>query len=155
MHKPETQEKLTIVSLASGAAIEAVDDEIRRVIENILDPNCDPAKRRTVTLELVFAPTKDNRNLFGVSIQAKSKIVPPNAVITTAYADHDAAGAVCASELRPGIRHDQGNMLDYTKDQPIDVEPVKTEVVDPDTGEVLEQEGGVIDFRKRAAGGNR
>lgn len=153
--KAKPDEKLTLTDIAGGAAIEAVDDEIQNVIENILDPNCDPAKQRKVQLELTFMPTKDNPNLFGVAIQAKSKLVPANAVVTTAYADRDPKGVVCASELKPGMNHNQANMLDYEKDDTIDVEPVKSETVDPETGEALEETEGVIDFRKRAAGGGR
>lgn len=140
----EPVEMLTLTDIAGGAAIEAVDTEIRRVLENILDPNCDPAKKRKVQLDLIFMPNKDNANLFGISIQAKSVLVAANPVITTAYADTDANGKVCASELRPGLGHDQGDMLDYAK-EPIDVTPAD-DGYDKETGEV-------IDFRKRAAGG--
>ena len=88
-------------------------------------------------MKITFAPTKDNPNLFGIGLQASAKLAPQQAVVTTGYAALDAEGKACASEMMPGIKPDQHNMLDHTDDNVTDI--------NPETGEV-------IDFRKAHGG---
>lgn len=68
------QEKtyVSLSNLARGAAIERFDDELRRVVENILDPNADDGVREVV-LRVKFTPD-DNRQTASISITAGSKL---------------------------------------------------------------------------------
>lgn len=68
-------EKVTLASLANGAAVEAFDYELERALENILDPNTKPTVVREVTLKVKIKPSED-RALASVEFGASSKMAP-------------------------------------------------------------------------------
>lgn len=55
--------KLSLANMADGAAVEAFDIQLRRVLENILDPNVNATAVRKVTLEVRIKP--DENRSFG------------------------------------------------------------------------------------------
>lgn len=79
---PETQK--SILQMARGAIMERVDYEMSRVLDNILDVNTDPTKKRKVTLTLELKPD-DERTTIAVSVTAKSTLAPTNPVVTSLY----------------------------------------------------------------------
>lgn len=94
--KDKTEGEMELVSLESmarGAPIELFNDELRKVIENILDPNTEAEKNRTITLTVKLAPDA-SRKFAGVEIQALSKLAPQRAVGTGFYIGKRAGQAV-------------------------------------------------------------
>jgi hypothetical protein len=77
------EEQLTIEGIKNGAALEALNHEIQKVMDNIVDPNADPDKQRSVTLTVTFKPKK-NQNILGITAQAKSTLAPDRAIETAA-----------------------------------------------------------------------
>lgn len=71
-----SEEQVSLVTLRRGAAVELVDEEIRRALANIVDPNTDPEASREITLTLKLKPEKD-RERVGINISVKSKLAPP------------------------------------------------------------------------------
>lgn len=67
--------RLTLSNVGHGAAIELYDQELRKVLENILDPNTEPESIRSITLRIKFAPTKDRVEV-AVGVEADSKLAP-------------------------------------------------------------------------------
>ena len=53
-------ERLTLATLCGGAVQERVDRALERVAKNILDPNTDPKKSRSITLKITLKPDKDD-----------------------------------------------------------------------------------------------
>lgn len=92
----------SIIDMAQGAIKEHVDYEMTRILNNIIDPNTNPTKKRTLTLQLVFSPDSDRRNI-GVSVTAKSKLEPTNPVGTVLYLTGDSNGLLTAVEMVPQI----------------------------------------------------
>lgn len=45
---------ISLATLNKGAAIELFEQELKRVIENIADPNVEPTAKRKITLTVVF-----------------------------------------------------------------------------------------------------
>ncbi len=69
------EKKITLESIADGAAIEQFDIELQKVLNNIVDPNTVADAVREVTLTVKFKP--DERRNYGVfAIQAKCKLAP-------------------------------------------------------------------------------
>lgn len=93
----------SILEMAKGAIMEQFDVEVGKVIGNILDPNTEPSKKRSITLTVEFTPSADRQNVT-VTANAKSKLLPNNAVKTALYIGADAnSGEVQAYELVPNV----------------------------------------------------
>ena len=56
-------ESASILDMAMGAIKERVDYEIGHVIDNILDPNTNPTKKRKVVLTLELTPDSERRTI--------------------------------------------------------------------------------------------
>jgi 5S rRNA maturation endonuclease (ribonuclease M5) len=112
--------KFNLETLAGGAFTERVNQALKEVAENIVDPNTDHKFKRKVTIDLTFI-TKEDRDLTEVDIVAKTKLAPRTAVHTKILLDKDFDGEVIASEFRKQI---PGQV--YIK-------------VDKETGEILDE----------------
>ena len=57
------QNRKSIIDMAQGAIKERADYEMARILDNIMDPNTAPTKKRTLTLQLVFSPDSERRQI--------------------------------------------------------------------------------------------
>lgn len=96
----------SILEMARGAIMEQVNLEVGKVVNNILDPNTDPKKKRSLTLTFEFSPSAD-RTQVGLKATAKSKLEPNNA-IQTALSIGTVSGQVVAMEMVSQIPGQQG-----------------------------------------------
>lgn len=79
------QNRKSIIDMAQGAIKERADYET-------------PTKKRTLTLQLVFSPDSERRQI-GVAVTAKSKLEPTNPVGTALYLTGDGNGELTAVEM--------------------------------------------------------
>lgn len=101
-------EPISLKNLGGGAAIERFDDELSRVLDNVMDPNTDAEKVREVTLKVKIKPTKD-RDMGAVSIEVNGKIASPSGYPTQIFIGRDSlTGMVEAYESNPK----QGKLFD-------------------------------------------
>ena len=119
-----SEQIVSLVNMGDGAAIELFDDELSRVIANILDPNTSPEAVREVTLVVKIEPDEETRERAVVSIQVKSKLGPMRAVGTRFFLGKK-SGRYIAVENNPR----QVNLFD---------QPLKPVTVDIKRGEVQE-----------------
>lgn len=75
--------KLSLVTIAEGAAVERFDDALSGVIENMMDPNAADGVRK-ITLEVHFKPNVD-RTMTEIVVKCEAKNQPPAKVSSTAY----------------------------------------------------------------------
>lgn len=75
--------KATLATLAKGAAIERFDDELQRVLNNIIDPNTAEGKR-CITLKVEIKPDPD-RVTAAVHVSCSSKLMPSKPCSTLFY----------------------------------------------------------------------
>lgn len=127
---------LKLSELASGGVQEKFNRELKRVAENILDPNTDPKKKRKITLTTTFMPN-DERNVVTVSVAAKSTLVPDNEVSATVLMGRNTdSGYLEANELKSGVPGQtyfdaEDSTLKDDKGKPItEVEQKENNVVD-------------------------
>lgn len=52
-------EKLSLVNLGGGAAVEMFDEALEKVLENILDPNTEAKTKRVITLKMTISPAEN------------------------------------------------------------------------------------------------
>ena len=93
----------SILEMAHGAIMERTDYEMKKVLDNILDPNTKAAKKRTLTVTLELLPDDDRRQI-QVKATSKSKLEPTNAVSTALYITGDGdTGEATAVEMVPQV----------------------------------------------------
>ena len=94
----EPLESKSVLEMAQGAIAERADYEMARIIDNILDPNTAPTKKRVLTLTLEIHPDAERRNLRMICT-AKSKLEPTNPVATALYVANGEMGEMTVVEL--------------------------------------------------------
>ncbi|MEL3956896.1 replication terminator protein [Caldifermentibacillus hisashii] len=94
---------LQLSQLANGAIQEKLDCELKKVFENIHDPNTKPQDKRTVTIKLEFKPD-ENRQTIAVTSDFTTKLANVEGVSTTVLTGRDlATGKIAAKELKSNI----------------------------------------------------
>ena len=88
---------------ANGALAARFNEEFRKVLENIQDPNTKAKTSRKITISLSFQ-ADDDRELAIVDIQAKSTLVNRAGVSTKVLIDRDNEGKVVGKELKSGVK---------------------------------------------------
>lgn len=119
------EQKTEIVSLASisgGAVVERFDLALQEVLNNIIDPNTDAKKARTITLKFTVKPDED-REVCTVGISSETKLAPISQLNTHIFVGMDKGkGVACERSTR------QADMFAKTP-LPNNVEPIRREAV--------------------------
>ena len=82
MAEPEIYTDIT--NIARGGAVELFNDELQRVLANILDLNTEAKAVRTITLTVKIKPNED-RDMSLASVDVKSKLAPVKGTATVLY----------------------------------------------------------------------
>ena len=148
------REKLTMTTICDGAVQEKVDRALRAVADNILDPNTDPKKKRSITMKIVFQPNEDDREDVAVHVEVTKNLAPEAGVKTQLFIAKDLeSGAMTVQEHQRGMIKGQLDFGDMTALYG-DIEDDGTdEDFDPEEGLETVPMGDVLDFR-RAQGQN-
>lgn len=112
------EEYVTLETLGEGAAIELFNDELRKVLENILDPNTEADKAREIKLLVKIIPN-DDRSITQTVIECTSKLASARGVKTILYVGRKNGDAV-ATEHNPK----QGKLFDQPQ-KPADITNLK------------------------------
>ena len=94
-------QKKSILEMARGAILERVDEEVKRVIVNIMDEETLASAKRKVVVTVEFKPDASRQNI-RVSATAKSTLAPKN-VETNLVVESDFGGEVQVLEMQPQI----------------------------------------------------
>ena len=142
---------LSIESLCGGAVQERINRALRKVSDNILDPNTEAKKKRVITLQLTFSPDEDDREDVSVDAAVTMKLAPEEKVHTQFYINSDLTNnQVTITEHVKGQIKGQMSFDDFGLVALPD-EPTAEELgCDPETGEIIDAEGqqaSVVDFR--------
>lgn len=141
---------ISLDRLCGGALLERFTMAMAQIGQNIMDPNTDPEKNRTLTIKLTFKPDKGRKGI-KTSIATNISLAPPLA---------DEMTMLIGQDLRTG-RIEMSEIDDRSQAISIQGTPaqVKAEVVptappvqsfDPATGEIYEpptQRQAPIDLR--------
>ena len=90
--------EVNLLELARGAIGEQINGEVTNILANILDPNTDAKAARKLTVTLTFK-SDENREVVGISAQAKANIVPVKPITTILHVGADKNGNPSATEL--------------------------------------------------------
>lgn len=84
--------------MAGGAVQERLNVELRKLAENVLDPNTPATKARKLTITLTVKPD-GNRDLGSLEIDTKLSIPSPTPLLTRLVFDRDGTGKAVTAEL--------------------------------------------------------
>ena len=134
-------ELLNLNEIADGASQEKLNAAMRKVLENMQDPNTPYKVKRGITVKLGFTQT-ESRNDAVVDVSVETKLAPASPIQTMMSIGKDLRnGEVYAEEYGKQVK---GQMsLDMAKLAQVDGDTVDTE-----TGEVVS--GNIVDYRKAA-----
>lgn len=146
-------EKLTLATLCGGAVQEKVDRALEKVARNILDPNTDPGKKRSVTLKLELKPNENDKEDVEVTANVSYSIAPELGVSTRFFVNKDIKrDTVSVMEHKKGEIKGQLDFSDIgLLDSPVGGETRNTVTADADTDETSDESdavGKIIDLRR-------
>lgn len=95
--------KINLDELAEGAVNYKFNEELRKVLSNIADPNTEPHKRRTITLTIGIWGD-DSRDVLNADVVAKSKLLPAKEAQTKIMMGPDEHGNFVGKELKSGVK---------------------------------------------------
>lgn len=90
---------VSLETLGGGACVEKFEDELKKVIENILDPNTTLATRK-ITLTVSFKPD-ESRQISVTDVDTKSTLAPRKPFRTSLFMGKR-NGVAMAEEPNPG-----------------------------------------------------
>jgi hypothetical protein len=93
---------LLLEDIHLGALNEMFSNELKRVIENIVDVNTDPKKKRKIKIEFEIAPDAENRELCSMKVKVMSVLAPDKELVSVLRVGVDRrSGRVAAEEIVP------------------------------------------------------
>lgn len=102
-------------NIGLGAVSEKFDDELLKVIDNILDMNTESKTVRKINIELKIKPNPEDRELCEMEAVVSSKLAPTKTLVSTLRVGRSEHGEVNAVENVP---HQQGLFDDPPVEQP-------------------------------------
>lgn len=94
---------LPLSALANGAIQEKLDGELKKVFDNIHDPNTKAEDKRIVTIKLEFVPD-ENRQTVKLNSNISVKLANVRDVAVTVLTDRDLSnGKIAAKELKSNV----------------------------------------------------
>jgi hypothetical protein len=112
-----------INNLAGGAMAERINRELKKVAENVMDPNTKADAVRTVTVQIKIKPN-EARQIGNTEIEVKSSLAPAKGVPTQFVFDFDRDGKAVMKELNLSsdqnqmAMNDAGEVVDGTGSNP-------------------------------------
>lgn len=150
-------ERLTLATLCGGAVQERVDRALEKVAKNILDPNTDPGKKRSITLKITLKPDDEDNEDVEVTADVSVSLAPETGVSTRFFVNKDIQNdRVTVMEHKKGEIRGQ---LDFS-DLGFDIGNKNTASIqsnpkedDPETENIDEEQnvGKVVDMRRKKA----
>lgn len=138
--------ELSIENLCGGAVNERINRALRKVSDNILDPNTNAKKKRSITLQLTFNPNENDREEVAVEANVQVKLAPEEGVSTQFYINRDLDNdTVTITECVKGQIKGQMSIDDLGFTHPTAEELG----CDPLTGEIIEERPALPDYGER------
>lgn len=139
-------DNVKLEDIIGGQLQEKFSHAFEKVIENLQDPNTSFKTKRGITIKLDFTQN-ENRDDVSCSVLVSEKLAPQRDMNTKFYIGRDLkTGKVFAEEYGKQIRG-QMNLNDLVEKEE---QVIDGKTVDVETGEIIEDDNTVLDFRKAA-----
>ena len=132
-------ERLTLATICGGAGQEKMDRALEKVAKNILDPNTDQTKTRSITLKIMMKPDAEDPEDVAVSAGVSYVLAPELGVQTRFFVNKDLeTDGVTIMEHRRGEIKGQLDFSDLGMDMNPQPEEPAEEVHEETTNEVID-----------------
>jgi hypothetical protein len=118
--------QIKLASIARGSLEEQFNYELKRVLENIYDPNTEPEKKRKITIEMVFTPD-DEREIVKIACKTKSVLVTARQINSKFVLGKHEDGSIGASEFVSDIPG-QLDLCDIIPDDMKELEQINKDI---------------------------
>lgn len=141
---------IDLKDLVGGALQEKFSKAFEKVIENLQDQNTSFKVKRGITIKMSFVQN-EARDDVSVMVDVSEKLAPQAGMKTSFSIGKDLkTGELYAEEYGKQIKG-QMSLKDYeTEPKPAKVQQIDGDVVDTETGEVIQPVNNVVDLRKAA-----
>lgn len=111
-------------NIGLGVATEKFQDELHKVIENIVDPNTEAKIKRRITLSFTFEPDPENRERCTFTLDSEAKLAKTRAYENIVQVGMDEEGNTDAMELmaqqqemftQPEQEHHRGKVVNMNQ----------------------------------------
>ena len=136
-------EAIELKNIAGGALQAKFNKAMEAVVANLLDPNTPSKDKRKITIEMTFV-TDEARTQVASTVSVKQKLAPLHPINTQFGIGKDLKDG--GNFIEEYGQHLPGQMA---LNENVNEQTINGQVVDTDTGEVLESK--VVDYRKRGA----
>ena len=136
-------EAVELKNIAGGALQAKFNKAMEAVVANLLDPNTPSKDKRKITIEMTFV-TDEERTQVASTVSVKQKLAPLHPINTQFGIGKDLKDG--GNFIEAYGQHLPGQMV---LNENVTEQTINGQVVDTDTGEVLESK--VVDYRKRGA----
>lgn len=142
------KEIMTLATICGGGVQERINHALQKVSENILDPNTDPEKKRSITLTLTLKPSAEDREDVVVEASVGMKLAPETGLKTQMYLTKNLQnGMVNITEHAKGQIKGQLSFDDLEQEEELPPPTAEELGCDPETGEILPETGKVVNLR--------
>ena len=148
-------ERLTLATLCGGAVQEKIDRALEKVARNILDPNTDPTKKRTISLKITLKPDEDDNEDVEVNAEVTMTLAPENGVSTRFFVNKNLENnQVTVMEHRKGEIRGQLDFsdMDYQEKPKKVTAPVEQENEEEEVEDWVASDHTVLDLRRSRNG---
>ena len=130
---------INMETFANGAFTEQINRELKKVTENIQDPNTDATAKRKITVMIEFKPN-EARNFVTTGVQAKATLAPALGAVTALSMGKNLKTNEVEAQI-PGQITMEESLEDMSETE-------DTRMVDPSTGEIYDTSSkNVVDLR--------
>lgn len=136
-------EAVELKNIAGGALQAKFNKAMEAVVANLLDPNTPSKDKRKITIEMTFV-TDEERTQVASTVSVKQKLAPLHPINTQFGIGKDLKDG--GNFIEEYGQHLPGQLA---LNENVNEQMINGQVVDTDTGEVLESK--VVDYRKRGA----
>lgn len=136
-------EAIELKNIAGGALQAKFNKAMEAVVANLLDPNTPSKDKRKITIEMTFV-TDEERTQVASTVSVKQKLAPLHPINTQFGIGKDLKDG--GNFIEEYGQHLPGQLA---LNENVNEQTINGQVVDTDTGEVLESK--VVDYRKRGA----
>lgn len=137
-------EHVQLQEIVGGALQEKFNKSFEKVIENLQDVNTSYKIKRGITITLTFTLDEDREDV-NVNVNVVEKLAPQAAMKTQFFIGKNLETGELFAEEHGKYVKGQMKIDDYSH-----TEVINGNVVDTDTGEIIETNETVVDFRKAA-----
>lgn len=135
--------RVNLEAFAGGALQEKFDDAMKKVLENLMDPNTPWKNKRKIAVEISFEQNED-RDDASVNVSVVTKLAPIKPIGTRMSIGKDLRTEEVFAEEYGSQCKGQMSMEDYQRQQE---QMAEGKTVDTETGEI-KKDAKVVDFRQ-------